>query len=135
MPNPSPETRAKLRARKIGPKSEEARRAASERMRQRWLDPEYRAMMKALLESRRIHPRKTKLQGAELAERMVQVAKEMGAKNKGVPKSAEHRAKLAESLRIAHSEGRAANRKGAVHTEETRAKLRAAWARRKGVAQ
>ncbi len=115
MPNPTEETRIRLSQRVQPPMSAETRLLRSESARRMWQDPVYLAN-RVHLASKKAPP----MSGEELREFRVLNAKRMGALNKGVPKSIEHRQKLA----VASS--------GKKQSDETKAKRIATRSRHEG---
>lgn len=126
MANPSEETRQKLRKRPQMGFTDEQRQMAYAAQRKRRASPEYRAALQARREARRAGV----LQGEELEKFKVENAKKMGYKNRGKVRSSENRTQIASSLRAYYEENPHPHQ-GRKHSEETRAKMRAAWVRRK----
>jgi NUMOD3 motif len=128
MPDPSPETRAKLRQRPQVGWTPRAWEAASAARSAKAAEPEQRAAV-ATRAAERARQRASLLSalGPEgYAEWKRENARKMGDALRGMPKTPEHRAKLA-----AASTGLPGPMAGRTHSEETRAKMRAAWVRRK----
>jgi hypothetical protein len=126
MPNPSEETRRRLRARPRRAATAETRARISAALRLKWADPEWRAARASEPATRR-----SVLEGENLRQFKVDNAKRMGARNKGRAKTSEHRAKLAAAQRQRYADGYVHPLTGTTASDETKAKLRAAWERRR----
>jgi hypothetical protein len=142
MPNPSEQTRVKLRGRPQVGWSPAAREAARQKMLSRWADPAWRAKMSEV-QARRVpsQPRPghrlAEFGAAGFAEWKKENARQMTQdrvereRERGISKTPEHRAKLSASGKRLYAEGYEHPMKGRKHSEETRTKMRAAWERRR----
>jgi len=130
MLNPSPATRAKLRAKKphIPTEEELARRSAAQKL--SWQSPERRANQLAGIKRRYPGPsryeRSMRKDSDEFRQWKIENAKRMGAINKGKKKSEEHRQKLSEATKRQHAEGRVAQRTDEERRQSSE-RMRALW--------
>lgn len=138
MPNPSPETRAKLRGRGCTFTEEQRAKgrairmanAASPERRARRAENEAEAYRRKCRRIAELGPEGYATWKVENARRMA-AARVERERARGVSKTEEHRAKLSAAALKAVAENRHPTFKGQTHTEETRAKMRAAWVKRK----